>query len=477
MIERMRMAAAAIPRRTQLALLGFLGLLTLVPAAGRYAVEHGISFREVIPIVLLIGALRVVLEVQNGLVLGLMFWLATFGVGYRTIHVTTYFRLHPSTIILWGLLALLLIQEALFRRRALRPWIPVWLLLFIPFWLLGWVKGAFLDRSNSLMLTEALNFISLIPLYLVTKSALKTENDWSRALSVFFLVGTALAIFGMLEYFFPGIHRLFPELISDPNPTLTAEGFQRAVYSFWGSPTATFICALSLPFGLVVWKQSTSFWKRTLIVLCMLAQGTGIVIGGFRSLWFLLEIMLVLWLWERFGIAKGSLIAVALLLAQTLLPLDMRERLESMLLAASGTPEDSSGIERWNRARYAYRITMKYPLGQGWAGVGWPHSDFLQVSANLGLMAGVLFLLACVGTLLKVWRHALRRRRDQSLNARIGVSLALAFLGVTEILAVEGIQALPQLILPVWFVWVLADLWVKHNKHGITDLGGWGQHA
>jgi hypothetical protein len=46
-----------------------------------------------------------------------------------------------------------------------------------------------------------------------------------------------------------------------------------------------------------------------------------------------------------------------------------------------------------------------------------------------------------------------------------GVRLAmlLSFLTAGGILATQAVVDLPQLALPVWFVWVLADIWLRQE--------------
>ena len=112
---------------------------------------------------------------------------------------------------------------------------------------------------------------------------------------------------------------------------------------------------------------------------------------------------------------------------------------------------------------YAWESALQHPWGLGWGGAGWPHSDFLQVAANLGLLAGLLFVGAYLSVLWRLWR----RQRQSTLDAqqrRLGATLLLAFVGVGSLLAFQGVQVLPQFALPTWFAWSLVEVWLRQTR-------------
>jgi hypothetical protein len=39
----------------------------------------------------------------------------------------------------------------------------------------------------------------------------------------------------------------------------------------------------------------------------------------------------------------------------------------------------------------------------------------------------------------------------------------LSFIAVGGLLATQGVQVLPQLMLPVWFVWALIEVWLRQR--------------
>ncbi len=102
------------------------------------------------------------------------------------------------------------------------------------------------------------------------------------------------------------------------------------------------------------------------------------------------------------------------------------------------------------------------PFGGGWSSAGWVHSDFLQVAVNLGIIAALIFLGGYIYTLLRLSRRLLPYLRSGE-HGDLGFALLLSFVAAGGLLAMEGVQVLPQLVLPVWFVWVLVEVWLQQT--------------
>src|SRR6185503_20748690 len=80
-----------------------------------YAVDYGISYREIISTLGVLAGVSVLVAGRQGLKLGLVFLVVTFGLGYRTITIDSTLKVHPSELIILGLFALLIMQEAVWR--------------------------------------------------------------------------------------------------------------------------------------------------------------------------------------------------------------------------------------------------------------------------------------------------------------------------------------------------------------------------
>lgn len=454
------MSSAVILRKYSATSISVVVVALGFAAAEIYVVDYGISYQDVIVTVILLAAFWTFAARDRRLKAGLVFLVLTFGLGYRTMEVTPSLRVHPSELVLWGLLALPMVQ-----RSKLKLWLPFWLILFIPFWLWGWWPLVAGDVKWEAMLSEFKNFIVLIPLYFVAGSVLVKQSGWRSVLLAFYLVGAWIAAMGILEYIYPEIKTLFPNFVSIPSPLETEEGFQRARFSFWGTQDAIYICVLALPIGAAVWEWWSMWWQRALNLLIVAFMLSGIYISGHRNAWMMITL-------QGLGLAvvkKQYLLAIAVLLVffsiYQVLPDATRARINSGTELVSGQPisSDTSGQKRWDRASMSLSNTLAHPLGTGWSTAGWVHNDFLQVAENLGVMAGALFLGIYVYTLGRLWR----RVRTASLlreQRALGTTLFLSFACAGVILATDANLVLPQLILPIWFIWVIGEIWLRQTR-------------
>jgi hypothetical protein len=432
-----------------------------------YILEYGASYREVIVTLMVLAGFWAFAAGNRGLKVRFVFLILTFALGYRTIDVTSNLRVHPAELVLWGLLALPLLQ-----RNRLILWLPFWLILFIPFWLWGWWPLISGDGKWDLMFSEFKNFILLIPLYFLASSVLVERSNWRPVLLAFYFVGAWIAAMGVLEYVYPDVKTWFPTFVTLPLPVETGEGFQRARFSFWGSMDAVYICVLALPIAAAVWEWWSISWKRALNILLTAVMLWGVYISGHRNAWLMVTLQFL-----GFAVVnKKYLLGVAVLLVfisiYQVLPDVARARIYSGTELVSGQPvaSDSSGQKRWDRVTTSLNNTVTHPLGRGWTTAGWVHNDFLQVAENLGVMAGALFLGGYIFTLGQLWcrvRTASLVREQRTL----GVTLLMSFACAGIILATDASLELPQLILPIWFFWVIVEIWLRQTrmKRATTD--------
>jgi O-antigen ligase len=408
-----------------------------------------------------------ILAGERGLTIGFVMWILSFGLGYRSIQVTSNLRIHPSEVVLWFLFVLLLFRRGMSYQEPLFLWLPRWLWLFIPFWIWGIYIGTEYNRPFDLMLAELKNFLLWIPLIFFTQVILKNRAHWPKVLLAFYAVGTFIAATGIIEYLVPSLSTMLPSLFHEGR-VVTAEGFVRAGFSFWGTPAATFICVLSFIFANSIWRWWVTPMYRALIVAALITQLLGIYIGGYRSMWLTVVVVVVVWVVQHFGLLKGVFCAVPLLLSYQLLPQVVSKRLLSLSRNDVGHFADTSAEKRWDWGTDALTKAIQRPEGLGWGGVGWPHSDFIQVAANLGLLAGVLFLASYLVVLWRLW-HLYHQRTLSYEQQSLGLTLLLSFIAVGSLLAFQGVQVLPQFVLPVWFVWTLAEVWLHQTNQNAAD--------
>ena len=449
-----------------------VALSAILIAAGvfyYYVGRQGPSYKEVIIALSALILAVIVFGRELGIRYGFVLWVLTLALGYRTLYVTVDLPIHPSEVLLWVLLVCILVQRRLISNAPLA--FPVWLWMFIPFWVLGWwpmiAGGAPWDR----MLNEFRNFLLIVPLIIVASVVLKRERYWRYLLLAFFIMSSWIALMGILEYWVPQVTGLFPAFIRDAAPKLTEEGFARAQFSFWGGAPATFICVLALPCAIVLAKWWPRWSRRVVIIACALLQIVAIYIGGYRSIWLLLlvQALAACLLGFRKQSAMVALLCLVVFIGGYELVPRTSERAMSGIAALQGHPTDSSAVGRKYRALEALGSTIEAPFGSGWSTAGWVHSDFLQVSANLGIIAGLIFLGGYFFTLLRLGQRVLPRLRAG--EGDLGLSLLLSFIAVGGILAMEGVTVLPQSVLPVWFVWALTEVWLR-QKAEARELNG-----
>ena len=398
---------------------------------------------------------------------GLIAWVCSFGLGYRTIHVTATYAIHPSELMLWGVFMLALGEMPHAKQRMFKT--PAWVWLFAGFWLWGFIaaipeNGPYGRVPWGTMFSEFRDFLLVLPLGVVAVAAMTKKDSWKLALTAFFAVGTWTAATGALEYFFPGVVRLFPSFMANPDPLTAADGFARASFSFWGGPNATFVVVLCTPIAIALWQWHGQVWRRALIVLAVSVQILGIYIGGYRSMWLTMGIEIVLWTLIMRGPGWSTVVLTSATASLQLFSEVTHNRASSLGAILQGHATDSSGIERWSRITDTWQTLWKCPWGVGWGGAGWVHCDFLQIAANLSLLAGLLFALAYLHTLLRLARTVVFRVKQREAR-QLGVSLLLSFVAAGGLLLTQGVEVLPQMALPVWFVWVLVEIWMQHLRY------------
>jgi len=269
---------------------------------------------------------------------------------------------------------------------------------------------------------------------------------------------------GVVEYWFPGVEKLFPAFIHAAKPELTAEGFVRAQFSFWGGSQATFICVLALPGALILLTWWPRWLPRMAIAAAAVFQLLAIYIGGYRSIWLVLVIQVLIACalrLKKHGLAMAALCLLVAVGGYQFIP-RTDERVITGIAALKGDPIDHSSQDRKDRALGALSDTVESPFGSGWSSAGWVHSDFLQVAANLGILAGLIFVGGYLYTLLRLTRRTLERLHTS--EGDLVLTLLLSFVGAGGLLAMQGVEVLPQMVLPVWFVWSLVDIRLRQTS-------------
>lgn len=437
------------------------------------------NFKLVIVGLLLLGLLPAIVLGSRGLKYGLMVWVTTLALGFRTFAITQQFTIHPAEVVLYGLCIWLALQRFSKRDSSEPPWVPLWIWPFALAWIWAWWPIVNGDVAWAAMLTEFKNVFLILPLFIVISVVITDETKWRPIIVTFYGVGIWIAVWGIVEYLYPGIKNWLPNLIR--NPTYAKEiGFQRAAFSFWGSPDAAYVCLLALPFFLFVWDRWKSSLARTANAAAILCLLYAIYISGHRNAWFLvtIQIAVVVLLKKRYY-AFAVLALGLILLSYQQVPDQVRARFYSGAQLVAGRPvdEDSSGQGRWERVTASFQRVNERPFGSGWAAAIWVHNDFLQMAENLGLPAGLLLIGIYLWTLGRMLRQVLARSRIGEPPPLL-VAMFLSYLAAGAVFATDANIQLTQLVAPIWFVWVLSELLLRQMKaREVSIIDEYSRHS
>lgn len=438
-----------------------VGVLSLL--LGWSIALYGIDFRTFLFFILLIGAVVIIAMGKKALNFGFITWIWMFVLGYRTIHLTPDFSLHP--LILFLVLLFLILLSALRSEPKIHLKLPFILWGFSLFWVWGFIPGVLNGLPWLQMISDASNFFFLIPLFWIILYLSRSSGFWKSVTLTFLGSGVLISLLGSLEYFFPQVLGFLPGLAAGPGGFVAQTGFFRATYAFFGANPAVLICALALPMvGLV-----PRFYKTKLAILFSFVMlgilGIGIYISGTRTAWLMVLFASLLLAYFSFKIIGAGVVSLFWVVASRFFPTQVWSLILSVYTpAVSGQFLDSSMEKRFNRQQDAFNLAVQNPFGVGWSGSGWVHGDFTQVAANLGLFAGAVFLIWYLTTLYRAWKVYIKYPKDWIFQ-----SILTSFILAGLVLATEGVQVLPQFAMPVWFVWGLMEAYLQQKNSVIAS--------
>ena len=377
-------------------------------------------------------------------------WLLTFAVGFRQLYVTRDLPIHPAEALIWAIFILLIIIY----RSAIKTSIHAALIVIF-----GGI-GLMISKNNGISIDMAFSefklFLVLIPIFYVTHKTLHDMDQWRRFLIVIALTICYISILGILEYLDPEIIAPFVgSYFSEQHILFSQQGFERASFSFWGSPTVSFYLSLMLLPLFSGWltekKPTLKFFFLASVILC----GIGIYISGGRGPWTATGFGLAAFL--LFSQKRTKLLFFMIpIIYFTLLWLP-QVFFDSLYSAFDfQTYYDTSAIIRRQRAQDAIDLIMMKPFfGNGWCGSGWVHSDFLQIAANLGVPALALFIGWYLNRMWQVYRYKVKTISRENAELANGI-LAGMCVGFFH-LQTQATIVLAQLIIPLWFLLAVAD--------------------
>lgn len=452
------MTLRSLPANTLYRLLAVPVVLLLAWQIGVYAGRTGITYLEIVGGALAIAGIIMLGKGQAGIRFGYFVWILTLALGYRTVPIGQYLRLHPLFLLISALLIMLLVNKVMEHRDAIRVFIPRWLGIFMVFLVWGMLNALFNGLNAEFALIILMSIGVVVPIIVLTYHVVVTERDWLRAVRFFYLAGTIIAVFGLLEFFFPAVRNFLPGVIAGSVLGTDQFGFSRASFSFFGHPIATLICGLALPFVVFLYtKAASSFERLALLAGAALLVGA-VYIGGYRSLWLTLLIVFVAVFALRRDFAQLIVLLAVFAVIYAVTPQAGRDRFVSIISAVEGELVDSSALNRAMRIEVTLQTVAENPLGVGLSASGWAHSDILQITADTGWLGGLVFTLWFLHSLYRLARRFIRHRDplDESLLASMFI--------VMSILTLQTVMVLPQLSAPLWFIWSLVEVRLERAR-------------
>ncbi len=402
---------------------------------------------------------------RRGQRLGVLGLLLAFMWGYRTIEIDKPLSIHPIEILLWALW----IKSLLIKPSSRNP-IPIWAFVLMIFAIYGLFVGEIYGRDILVNISYFKNFFLLFPLFIVLDRYLISEKRLSELALYFVISISIISFFAVIEYYFPSLMILFPGFFSSEAVGYIAQGFQRAAFSFWGTPTAGHIIVSALPLMLFITKYYSFFRNYMVFTTILLLNLLALYIAGNRADWLTLILLIIIYLHLYVKVLKRSWfplllgsIVVGITIITRFIGQSTKDRFMSGIVALQGKADyaaDSSGYDRNMRIKHALQNILEHPWGTGWGGAGWVHSDFIQLTAELGVLPGIIFFSAYLNTYfstLKLRSNTfIIQREKQNL-----VVLLMCFTSVGIMLLINGHYMLVQSGIPLFFIWVTLHVYKK----------------
>lgn len=420
-----------------------------------------INFQEILFVIILISTIYILLSGEKRLQNGFFIATLLLATGYRQVFLSTNLQFQSAELLFW-LLAVLLIFQRNKGRTQDKFRLPVWLSLFMVFWPIGWITVFLINQPIDFTINQFKPFLLLPVSFWLLWNLIKENGGFYTALRAMFLASTLVGVLGVFEYYFPGLAGSIPGFSANAYLRADYLGFTRAMFIFYGAPTATFMLVITVPLGLALWHQAASLRQKMFLIGGVAFQIMGIYIGGYRSMWLALGVEVIMLVMLYRGVFVGLIGMIPLVFIYQSLPSEALIRISTLYAAAGGHAVDSSAIKRIDRVSEAYGIVQQNPLGVGWGVSGWVHNDILQIAVQLGVAAVALFLFGYFMLAFKLAKKTLTLRNMRATaEFQVSLGLLLAFMGSGFLYASQGVTWLAFLALPAWIIWALAEYWVK----------------
>lgn len=427
--------------------------IVAVAAVGGYFFGHtGAGFRELVIAVLVFASGLLLLAPDEGFLrAGFYLWIASFAVGWRQLWITSNLKVHPTEALIWLLFGILLARRLVHRQPV--PWLVpssvVGLLL-----LSGVAAVTASDHGIPLdvILAELKALLVLVPILYVTGEMVQNVRQYQGAILAMALTALYVAILGLTEYFTPSVVAPLRGFFAAQGTIVSQQGFVRADFTFFGGAiSSVYLSVVLFPAvgGAVAQKQTAS---RLAMLAGGVLCGLGVYLSGNRGPLF--GVALALLIYTLLNWKHGWLLLASVVVLQMAPPTFFRN------VAAVYDQRsflDTSVQSRENLLRAGLKLVENSPVwGNGLGASGWVHNDLIQIAADAGVPALLLFLFWYSGQMRQLY-GAIRLQAPAWAGGRGCAAGVLAGLGAGLVnLGSETILVLPHLIIPLWFLLAIA---------------------
>ena len=435
---------------------------------GRIAGTQDWGFRE-FAIVAIVIVLAVLLVAPNDKIVraGFYLWIISFGIGWRQIWLTPILKFHPAEAFIWTLF-LIILARRLVEKRSIDWPLSRTITVVLLFGVWGIITALQKNVSIDLIISEFKHWAVLVPIFYVSRFALTDRTRVEQALRVAVWTGLYVAILGLFEFAFPELTAPFKGFfVGGQTNYIEGQGFVRGDFTFWGGSIAGLFLVLIIPLAVSLGIDARSKTQKIMNLIFAVILTVGVYVAGLRGAFGALAAEMLAFL--LFGRNSIRAVFVPLIVVVSFLPQAFWDTIRGVFETARyslgfatleevGWLYDASTIGRVSRALGALDLIGKNPwLGNGWSASGWVHSDILQIGANLGLLALFFFSVWYIGIM---WRlFIVTRQNDDRHHYAVGILSSL--LGGVVLLATEGIEVLPQQIIPLWFLVAIGHCLVR----------------
>jgi len=392
---------------------------------------------------------------HNGIESSLYWIILAFVLGYRTFEPFPGFQLHPIEIFIYSSIIRIVISGALRYRRMSIAILTLGIFFIIYFFI------DLLTRYDFMVLVEFKNTFLLILIFFIIQYIHFTKSYFIRLLKHYLLAASLISILGILEFIFPSfISSIFGFQIQAINNSENIF-FARLAFLFWGSHlAANLIPPVFLILLLLKAEKDPIVKNNYVLTFLVIINLVAIYLSGNRISWLILTIFLIATIFQYNGSIISYVKSYAILVTFTFVAYIYSQPVEgryiSTFKALTGqidTRFDSSGGARMARAKIAIDSIIEKPLGTGWGSQGWVHSDWLQITATIGIIPGALIILAPILLFFKMFGVYLIASPDQQT---IYFCLCGFLIYVIISFCLNGNILLVQCGAPLFLFWAIA---------------------